>query len=49
MSDNKEENELGQGHTSEVRPADKTITSTAPRYIADELFLKNLTDKDRND
>ena len=27
-------NELGQGHTSEVRSADKAVTSTAPRDIA---------------
>jgi len=26
---------LGQGHTSEIRPADQTITSTAPRDIAE--------------
>lgn len=30
-----ESNELGQGHTSEVRPTDQTITSTAPRDIAE--------------
>ena len=29
-----ESNELGQGHNSEVRPADQTVTSTAPRDIA---------------
>lgn len=28
-------NELGQGYTSEVRPADKTVKSTAPRDIAE--------------
>ena len=30
-----ESNELGQGHNSEVRPTDQTITSTAPRDIAE--------------
>lgn len=30
-----ESNELGQGHTSEVRSADKAVTSTAPRDIAE--------------
>ena len=30
-----ESNELGQGHNSEVRPADQTVTSTAPRDIAE--------------
>ncbi|WP_182407633.1 MobQ family relaxase [Psychrobacter sp. GP33] len=30
-----ESNELGQGHNSEVRPADKAVTSTAPRDIAE--------------
>ena len=29
-----ESNELGQGHTSEVRSTDKAVTSTAPRDIA---------------
>ena len=28
-------NELGQGHNSEVRPADQTVTSTAPRDIVE--------------
>jgi hypothetical protein len=32
-----ESNELGQGHTSEIRSADKTVTSTAPRDIAEPL------------
>lgn len=31
-----ESNELGQGHNSEVRPADKTVTSTALRDIAEQ-------------
>lgn len=30
-----ESNELGQGHNSEVRSADQTVTSTAPRDIAE--------------
>lgn len=30
-----ESNKLGQGHNSEVRPADQTVTSTAPRDIAE--------------
>lgn len=30
-------NQLGQEHTSEVRPTDKTVTSTAPRDIAERL------------
>lgn len=30
-----ESNELGQGHTSEVRSANKAVTSTAPRDIAE--------------
>ena len=30
-----ESNELGQGHNSEVRPANQTVTSTAPRDIAE--------------
>ena len=30
-----ESNKLGQGHNSEVRPADQTITSTAPKDIAE--------------
>jgi hypothetical protein len=30
-----ESNELGQGYNSEVRPADQTVTSTAPRDIAE--------------
>ena len=29
-------NELGQGHTSEVRSTDQTVTSTAPRDITDQ-------------
>jgi len=32
-----ESNELGQRHNSEVRPADQTVTSTAPRDIAEPL------------
>ena len=30
-----ESNELGQGHNSEVRPADQTVTSTVPRDIVE--------------
>ena len=30
-----ESNKLGQGHNSEVQPADQTVTSTAPRDIAE--------------
>lgn len=32
-----ESNELGQGHNSEVRPADQTVTSTALRDIAEPI------------
>lgn len=32
-----ESNELGQGHTSEVRSADKAVTNTAPRDIEEPL------------